>query len=154
MRFGRRRFISTISEGVAMDRHAQARVIKGVADCASTRNRVLVLDDDEGLRVLIQLALRAENFEVSVAANGHDGMSLLRKHGADVVVTDILMPEQDGIETIAELRREFPDVKIIAISGAVSGTGFDYLSVPIQLGVARVLRKPFGIQDLVRLIRN
>jgi YesN/AraC family two-component response regulator len=64
------------------------------------------------------------------------------------------MPEQDGIETIAELRKEFPDVKIIAVSGAVSDTGFDYLRVPIQLGVLRVLRKPFDIQDLVRMIRN
>lgn len=115
---------------------------------------MLVIDDNEDFRVLAQLALQAENFDVSVAANGHDGMLLLRKHVADVVVTDIVMPEQDGIETIAELRREFPNVRIIAISGAVSGTGFDYLKVPIQLGVARILRKPFDMQDLVRLIRE
>jgi len=132
----------------------QAKVIKSMANRAGKRSRVLVLDDSEDFRVLIQLALRAENFEVLVAGNGRDGMSLLRKHGADVVVTDIVMPEQDGIETIAELRKEFPDVKIIAVSGAVSDTGFDYLRVPIQLGVLRVLRKPFDIQDLVRMIRN
>ena len=117
-------------------------------------NRVLVIDDNEDVRTLIQLALRAEGFHVSVAANGHDGMALLRKQIADVVVTDILMPEQDGIETIAELRRDFPQVKIIAISGALSATGFDYLRVPIQLGVARILRKPFDIQELVGAIRE
>jgi len=117
-------------------------------------NRVLVIDDNEDVRTLIQLALRAEGFHVSVAANGHDGMALLRKQIADVVVTDILMPEQDGIETIAELRRDFPQVKIIAISGALSATGFDYLRVPIQLGAARILRKPFDIQELVGAIRE
>jgi DNA-binding response OmpR family regulator len=117
-------------------------------------NRVLVIDDNEDVRTLIELALQAEGFHVSVAANGHDGMSLLRKQIFDIVVTDILMPEKDGIETIAELRRDFPDVKIIAISGALSATGFDYLRVPIQLGAARILRKPFEIQELVSAIRE
>ena len=117
-------------------------------------NHILVIDDNEDVRTLIQLALQAEGFDVSVASNGHDGMSLLRKQFADVVVTDILMPEQDGIETIAELRRDFPDVKIIAISGALSATGFDYLRVPIQLGAARILRKPFDIQELVGAIQE
>jgi CheY-like chemotaxis protein len=69
------------------------------------------------------------------------------------VITDILMPEQDGIETIAQLRREFPDVRIIAMSGASSMTGFDYLSVPRELG-ARILRKPFDISELVDLVRE
>ncbi|HKQ24775.1 MAG TPA: response regulator [Burkholderiales bacterium] len=117
-------------------------------------NNVLVIDDNEDVRTLIQLALEAEGFHVAVAANGHEGMGLLREKMAEVVVTDILMPEQDGIETIAELRRDFPDVKIIAISGALSATGFDYLRVPIQLGVARILRKPFDIQELVGAIRE
>ena len=117
-------------------------------------NHILVIDDNEDVRTLIQLALQAEGFDVSVASNGHDGMSLLRKRFANVVVTDILMPEQDGIETITELRRDFPDVKIIAISGALSATGFDYLRVPVQLGAARILRKPFDIQELVGAIHE
>lgn len=118
------------------------------------KDRVLVIDDTEDVRASTQVALQAEGFQVSVAANGREGMSLLRKQVADVVVTDILMPEQDGVETIAQLRREFPDIKIIAISGGLSRTGFDYLLVPTQLGVARILRKPFDIQELVRLIRE
>jgi DNA-binding response OmpR family regulator len=69
------------------------------------------------------------------------------------VVTDILMPEQDGVETIAQLRSEFPDVKIIAMSGASSLAGFDYLAVPRELG-ARILRKPFDIRELVDLVRE
>lgn len=117
-------------------------------------HRVLVIDDNADFRTLIQLALVAEGFDVSVAANGQDGMCLLRKQIADIVVTDILMPEQDGIETIAELRRDFPDVKIIAISGALSATGFDYLRVPIQLGAARILRKPFQMQELLGALRE
>jgi len=118
------------------------------------KDRVLVIDDTEDVRASTQLALQAEGFQVSVAANGREGMSLLRKQVADVVVTDILMPEQDGVETIAQLRKEFPHIKIIAISGGLSRTGFDYLLVPTQLGVARILRKPFDIRDLVRLIRE
>ena len=118
------------------------------------KDRILVIDDTEDVRASTQMALQAEGFLVSVAANGREGMSLLRKQVADVVVTDILMPEQDGVETIAQLRKEFPDVKIIAISGGLSRTGFDYLLVPSQLGVAKILRKPFEIQELVRLIRE
>lgn len=115
--------------------------------------RVLVIDDNEDVRTVIEMSLQAEGFEVSVAENGRQGAAMLRERGAQVVVTDILMPEQDGVETIAQLRAEFPQVKIIAISGASSATGFDYLTVPGELG-ARVLRKPFEMRDLVKLVRE
>jgi DNA-binding response OmpR family regulator len=118
------------------------------------RLRVLVIDDNEDVRTVIQLSLEAEGFEVSVAENGTRAANVLRACRADVVITDILMPEQDGIETIAQLRAEFPDIKIIAMSGATSarGTGFDYLSVPRELG-AQILRKPFDMHELVTMVR-
>ena len=115
--------------------------------------RVLVIDDNEDVRTVIELSLKAEGFEVAVAENGRRGAAMLRERGAQIVVTDILMPEQDGVETIAQLRAEFPEVKIIAISGASSATGFDYLAVPGQLG-ARILRKPFEMRELVNLVRE
>jgi DNA-binding response OmpR family regulator len=119
-----------------------------------TPARILVIDDNEDVRASIQLSLEAEGFEVAVAANGRSGMALLRERGADVVVTDILMPDQDGVETILEVRKEFPDVKIIAMSGATSARGFDYLAVPRELGAARILRKPFDIQQLIDMVRS
>jgi DNA-binding response OmpR family regulator len=116
--------------------------------------RILVIDDNEDVRTVIQLSLQAEGFEVSVAENGSRAAKVLRACRADVVITDILMPEQDGVETIAQLRAEFPHVKIIAMSGAYPaiGTGFDYLSVPRELG-AQILRKPFDMQELVTMVR-
>ena len=102
----------------------------------------------------MELGLEAAGFDVRVAADGRSGLAMLRDSGADVVVTDILMPDQDGIETIEKLRREFPDVQIVAISGAVSSTGFDYLAVPREIGAARVLRKPFDIQELIDILRQ
>ncbi len=114
---------------------------------------VLVVDDNEDMRTVVRLSLEAEGFDVALAENGRNPAAALRQCGARVVVTDILMPEQDGVETIAQLRREFPDVRIIAMSGASSMTGFDYLTVPRELG-ARILRKPFEIRELIDLVRE
>lgn len=116
--------------------------------------RILVIDDNADVRVTMQLGLEAAGFEVALAADGRRGMEMLRQAGADVVVTDILMPEQDGIETLVKLREEFPRVRVIAISGAVSSTGFDYLAVPRELGATRVLRKPFDVQELIDILRQ
>ena len=116
--------------------------------------RVLVIDDNEDARTLIQLALRAEGFDVSTASNGTGVSQRVQEFGAAIVITDIVMPERDGIETIAELRRDFPAVKIIAISGAVAMTGFDYLAVPRELGAERVLRKPFNLDELISAVRE
>jgi len=117
------------------------------------RVRVLVVDDNEDLRTVVQLSLQAEGYEVVAVQSGREVAAALRQCGAGIVVTDILMPDQDGVETIAQLRREFPEVRIIAMSGASSLTGFDYLSVPRELG-ARILRKPFDLRELVDLVRE
>jgi DNA-binding response OmpR family regulator len=119
-----------------------------------TPARILVIDDNDDVRASLQLSLEAEGFEVAVAADGRSGMALLREHGADVVVTDILMPHQDGVETILDVRKDFPGVKVIAMSGAAPVYGFDYLAVPRELGVARILRKPFEIHELVDILRE
>jgi DNA-binding response OmpR family regulator len=119
----------------------------------STGTRVLVVEDNDDARTVIQLALETEGFEVAVAENGRHALAALRACGARIVITDILMPEQDGVETIAQLRAEFPEVAIIAMSGAYSAAGFDYLAVPRELG-AHILRKPFDMQELVSLVRK
>src|SRR6266481_613710 len=76
-------------------------------------SHILVIDDDNDLRVIIQEALRAEGYEVSVAADGAQGIALQRKQPASLLITDILMPNKDGIETIRDFREEFPSVPIL-----------------------------------------
>ena len=82
--------------------------------------RILLIDDSEDLRAMLGDELVAAGYEVTAVANGHAGLAAVREAHVDVVVTDIFMPERDGLETIAELRRDFPRIKVIAISGGGS----------------------------------
>ncbi len=114
--------------------------------------RVLVVDDSEGLREIMSIGLRARGYEVSQAADGRRALDLQREQPYEVIVTDLFMPEMDGIETIETLRQEFPATAIIAISGVPSKTGADFLEVAAKLGAHRVLRKPFTIPELVEAV--
>ena len=105
---------------------------------------VMVIDDDEQIRELLRETLERDGYEVVTAANGDEGIRLHRSKSADVIITDILMPVREGISTIHELRNEFPDVKIIAITGGGhSGPLSHYLSMANQIGAHRVIAKPF-----------
>ena len=79
--------------------------------------RILVVDDEDEIRMMLRQILEMEGYEVSDAANGRMAVNLFRNDPTDLIITDIIMPEKDGIETITELRRDYPDVKIIAITG-------------------------------------
>jgi DNA-binding response OmpR family regulator len=116
--------------------------------------RVLLVDDNADLRSMLQLCLEADGFEVEVAANGQHALELLGRRPADVVVTDLFMPDQDGIETILEVRKRYPDVRIVAMSGWTSSEGSDYLRVAREIGALETLRKPFDPQQLSRLLRG
>ena len=111
--------------------------------------RVLVIEDNDDFRKVIQLSLEAEGFEVASARNGDDGLRQLAHDPAHVVITDIFMPGKEGIETIAELRRRYPDTPIIAISGRPSATDFDPLKIAQELGAAKTLKKPFELDELL-----
>jgi DNA-binding response OmpR family regulator len=121
---------------------------------AGTKKRILVVDDNEDLRTTIQALLQADGFEVSVAADGEAALLLHRAHPADVVVTDLFMPDKDGIETIIELKKLYPTVKIIAMSGWTSTQGSDYLQVAREIGAAVTLQKPFDPLELSRVVRQ
>ena len=113
---------------------------------------VLVVDDSSGLRELMSIGLRANGYEVGQAPDGRRALSMLSEKRYEVVVTDLFMPEMDGIETIQTLRQEFPDIAIVAISGVPTKTGADFLEVAHELGADRVLRKPFTIPELVAAV--
>jgi DNA-binding response OmpR family regulator len=121
---------------------------------AGLKKRILVVDDNEDLRTTIQALLQADGFEVAVAADGEAALLLHRAHPADVVVTDLFMPDKDGIETIIELKKLYPTVKIVAMSGWTSTQGSDYLQVAREIGAAVTLQKPFDPLELSRVVRQ
>jgi DNA-binding response OmpR family regulator len=114
--------------------------------------KILVIDDDNGVRDFLRRALEGARYDVAEADNGERGLSRFRDSPADLVVTDILMPRKEGIETIVEFRRLYPAVKIIGISGG-GDTGFmDFLQAARQMGADEVLRKPFRARALVETV--
>lgn len=115
--------------------------------------RVLVIDDSPGLRELMRIGLRARGYDVEVAGDGKLALRLQRARPCEVIVTDLYMPEMDGIETIQAVRQEFPRTAIVAISGVESKTGADFLEVAEKLGADRILRKPFSLFELAEAVR-
>ena len=116
--------------------------------------RILVVDDNADLRTTIQALLQADGFDVAVAGNGQAAIALHQSRPADVVITDLFMPDKDGIETIVELRKQSPRIKIVAISGWTSTQGSDYLQVAREIGATVTLQKPFAPQELSRVVRQ
>lgn len=115
---------------------------------------ILVIDDEQLIRLQIRNALELEGFVVQEAANGQEGLARIATTQPDVVITDILMPEKEGIETIMELRRLYPSIRIIAISGGGRTGNKDFLRTATHLGADRTLAKPFGLADLLTLVRD
>jgi CheY-like chemotaxis protein len=116
--------------------------------------RILVVDDNDQVRRMTRLMLALEGYEVVEAENGRDAMQLFVGHPSDVVITDLYMPEEDGLELIGQLRRVTPKVPIIAISGGGSARDGSSLRVASLLGADEVLEKPFSPDDLAAAIRR
>ncbi len=114
--------------------------------------RVLVIDDDIDFQSYVYDLLLSRGFEVFKAINGEKGMEILKKEKIDVVITDMIMPEREGVETIMEIKIKYPDMKIIAISGAVRKE--TYLKLAEGLGAHIILPKPFKKQELFDAIEN
>lgn len=115
--------------------------------------KVLVIDDDKLVLYTVSRILRNNGDEVLTAQDGHAGMALFRSERPDVVITDIVMPEQEGFDTIMQMRREDPDAKILAISGGYRSRIYDVLSIAAKLGADEVLAKPFEPQQLLDRLR-
>lgn len=111
--------------------------------------RILVIDDDWQMREMMHQALDRAGYDVVDAANGKIGMNIQRQEPVDLVITDLIMPEKEGIETIRELRRDFPGLKIIAISGGGRAGADGYLSVAKTIGADRTLSKPFDLKQIL-----
>lgn len=115
--------------------------------------KILVIDDDEQIRRMVTKVLQRGGYEVDAAGDGRRGMDLVRRGRPRIVVTDIFMPEQEGIETILELRRDHPDIKILAMSGSGPIGGIGPLKMAQQLGAHDAIAKPFRPRDLLARVR-
>lgn len=116
--------------------------------------RILVIEDDAEVRELLERVLTREGYAVSTAANGKQGVASFGEQAFDLVITDIIMPEKDGIEAIMDLKRRRPDLKLIAISGGGRVEPGNYLHSAQLLGANRTLRKPFTNDEIVAAVRE
>lgn len=117
-------------------------------------SKILVVDDDAQMRQMIAQMLEREGYTVSSACNGREALTRYRQGRCDLVVLDILMPEMDGIETTMELKREFPQVRILAVSGGRRALSPQFnLESATVLGVNATLAKPFTREQLLRTVR-
>ncbi len=116
--------------------------------------RILIADDDADMRLTLKLALEIEGYAVEAAANGREALAAQRRAPADVLVTDIFMPDADGFEAIDAFRREFPATKIVVVSGGAQFTKRDYLPDAELMGVEATLQKPFDVDTLLALLRT
>ena len=116
--------------------------------------RVLLIDDDDVIRQMIRRMLIADGHDVQEAANGRVGVACHRQQPSDLIITDIVMPDQEGLETIQQLRRVDPQVKIIAMSGAYIDRVDGYLALALKFGARRVLQKPFSQAELLAAVAD
>lgn len=116
--------------------------------------RIIVADDESAIRHLLVTALQRQGHEVDEAVDGKMAVELFRQEPCDLLITDIYMPNGDGLEAIAALRREAPDLKIIAISGGGSREGKDYFTAARRFGAARTLAKPLDMTKLLETVRE
>ena len=116
--------------------------------------QILIIDDDAQLLAMLRQTLEREGYEVMEASNGKEGLRQYRENPTDLIITDLIMPEKEGIEIIVELRRDFPDVKIIAISGGGRVDPGQYLSIAKSFGVQYTFAKPVERKKLLNAVRE
>ncbi len=115
---------------------------------------LLIIDDDIFFRELIKDILQDYPVTVHEAANGEEGLVVMRQETIKVVVTDIIMPEKEGLESIMEILQKYPGTKIVAVSGGGAGRGSDYLEMATSLGAHATLAKPFEKEELIEALNQ
>ena len=113
------------------------------------KSRILIIEDDAEVRELLKTLLTRAGYDISVASDGIEGIHAFRTDPTDLIITDLVMPGKEGLETIVDLKREFPDLKIIAISGGGLDGQNNYLNAARLCGATMTFRKPFKNQEIV-----
>ncbi len=127
-------------------------------------SKILIIDDEEDIRLVLNEIFVRAGFDVRVASNGDEGLNLLREEGADLVITDIIMPGKDGVQTAYDIRMEFPKTKIIVMSGGGNVAPQDYepsaitttayLASAAEIGADLTLTKPFDRHELIKAVKE
>lgn len=115
--------------------------------------KILLVDDEDYIRAMLTEALEDEGYSVETAADGKQAVALYTKADFDLVVTDIVMPEQEGIQTILELRKHNPRVKVIAMSGGGRIRSDDYLELAKKLGAINTFSKPLDLDEFLAAVK-
>lgn len=116
--------------------------------------KILIIDDDYQLSAMLKQVLERNGYDVMTAPEGDSGIKMYHEHGADLIITDLIMPGKEGIETIAELVKENPEVKIIAISGGGRVKPDNYLNLAETFGASYSFTKPLDREKLLEAIRE
>ena len=116
--------------------------------------RILIIDDEPIIRDVLIETLEREGYETVAASDGNDGIKIHQENPADLIITDLIMPEKEGIETIMELRRDSQDVKIIAMSGGGKIDPNTYLQIAKTVGAVKTLAKPIRIEELLKTVQE
>jgi CheY-like chemotaxis protein len=109
--------------------------------------RILIVDDEDDVRFTLVKALKSLNHEIYQATDGNAALALLAEQSIDLIVTDIFMPNREGLETILEIRMNWPDVKLVAISGGGRIRNTEFLEIAEKFGADLVLKKPFSMAE-------
>ena len=116
--------------------------------------RILIIDDESQIRSMLRLMLERVGYEVMEADDGMEGIRQYRDNPADLIITDLIMPNKDGIGMIIELKKEFPAVKIIAMSGGGVNRPEGYLDGAKKLGATRTLTKPIDRDEMLSAVKD
>ena len=117
-------------------------------------NSILIIDDEAPIRSMLRLILERAGYSVIEASDGIEGIRHYREQPADLIITDLIMPNKDGIGMIIDLKKEFPGIKIIAMSGGGLNKPDGYLKGAKQLGARHTLSKPIDREELLRVVKD
>jgi CheY-like chemotaxis protein len=116
--------------------------------------RILIIDDELVIRDLVVDILEREGYETVAATDGNEGIRIYRENPADLIITDLIMPKKEGIETIMELHRDFQNVKVIAMSGGGMNDPDLYLQIAKTIGAVKTLAKPLDRKELLEAVKE
>jgi two-component system nitrogen regulation response regulator NtrX len=120
----------------------------------SAGKHILIVDDDAQIRSLLRTVLEAEGYAVRHAADGAEAAGLIADDAPDLVVTDIFMPEADGFEVLAVIKKSYPDIPVIVVSGSQVTPNVDFLHLAGRLGAHSILHKPFRPRELIAAVER
>lgn len=115
---------------------------------------ILIIDDDPAVRSLFGQFLDGEGYSTALAADGREALELLQTRRPDVIITDIMMPEMDGLEVIQNIRKNYAEIPVVAISGGMKGVPINFLPHAKKMGALCVFEKPVSLANLLQTVRK